>query len=99
MQQDLDTHARVLELVFETVAINLHLAQPHDGLEIEAVVFRLDFAAVLSGLRLRLGLGRLRFYSGWLKHKHRRATQDKQNSFHETFSEHETWIELWGLNP
>jgi hypothetical protein len=98
MQQDLDTHAPVLELVFETVAIDLHLAQPHDGLVIEAVVFRLDFATVLNGLRLRLGLERLRFYSGRLKHKHRRATQDKQDSFHETFSEREIWIELRGLN-
>ena len=56
MQQDLDTHASILKLVFETVAIDFHFSQTHDGLVVEPVVSGLDFAAVLHGLWRRFAV-------------------------------------------
>src|SRR6185295_15248123 len=77
MQRDFDTHARIFERVFQTVAIDLHLPQTHHGLVVEAVVPRLNLAAVLR----RLGR-RLRLCSGRLKQEDRGAAQNKQDRFH-----------------
>jgi hypothetical protein len=77
MQRNLDTHARILERVFQTIAIDLHLPQTHHGLVVEAVVPRLNLAAVLQGL------GRhLRLCSGRLKEEECGAARNKQDRFH-----------------
>src|SRR6185295_8778045 len=54
VQRNFDAYARVFELIFETITIDFHLAQSHDGFIVKSVVLRLDLATVFDWLILRL---------------------------------------------
>jgi hypothetical protein len=75
VQRNFDAYARIFELIFETITIDFHLAQPHDGFIIKPVVLRLDLATMFDRLILRL-------YSGGLKKQDRTAAQNKQDVLH-----------------
>jgi hypothetical protein len=75
VQRDFDAYARVFELIFQTITIDLHLAQSHHGFIVKPVILRLDLAAVFDSLILRLD-------SGGLKQQDRTAAQNKQDILH-----------------
>lgn len=50
MQRDFHADARILELVFETIASDLHLLQAQHGFVVKPVVLRFDLTAVFRPL-------------------------------------------------
>ena len=77
VQRNFDAHARILELIFETITVDFHLSQSHDGFIVKPVVLRFDFATMFDWLILRLD-------SGGLEQQYRTAAQSKQDVLHVT---------------